>query len=1463
MKQLVSTHELAGNYTVVIDNCQDTVYLDMLDSQRPGIVMESNMSGNLWMDISEMMSKYKIKTFPNVYAINDSTISSSVPYYTLDSVKYRTRVIRVEDNKLRIFAPLILQTNESIPDIFILYRKDLFCKDSKDEIVDVIDLHRNNISSYITPKNYAYAYINGNNMYINGIDVKDGQFVKADLYSDNILKDESDIEQLIYQSYKDRNMLYNNIINISFVVKDENIFVHNETVDDEFKETDKTSAYLYWGRYANIEEAYPNICIEDYSGLEDDDRSDIFIYTPIMNGATAPHNTIKYVGDDSKVTFLPGNSNNALLKRQDGGYEQVCFYDGISNVKYNTNANNKYKYADVDRTTYSISSYKTMQPSISFQYPSSSAYLNINIALNNDFSKYVNAVHNISISWVNANNINNINNSAIDLNLSTEAQMSKLRNILSPYFEVHYSNEDDILTIVALNDKVLDINDITFTKSEKIYLVGIYEYVECKVKAKNSDKYRTIYKYSFPKQDTYVEILKSGNESFLTYAKSKYIELNDRECNTRIHDKIHECFYDNGQYYIRTRNYKYGMSIEGNVLNLYDMAKSHLYDYTYIQVADVVDIRNIYGAKDIDINENSDKPIDIKTRVLWVDYSSINKNGEYLVPAQTSEGSIDTTTSIISSDSWSYGQLMYNNIFDNDDPYFSTTHFQSKKLEDECICQLFGSVFKDISIKDDVDKNEYICRFVHYVMKCCYKDDEDKHPIALYFKQTTYPNSIYQRFLNDNDSYNFLKEGINNNDSINDVDSLMGELLTNVGFIIENEMHINNISQFLESYLSTCDEDVLNDINVYNTPKIYDGKSIMTLFGITYNIGLEYAAYKFKSIIVPCHRVAVKLTQSDKEYNSVFRIIKNEKAKQIILATFIDLPCIMPFSLWSENDKDYYTMFGSFKRSDFVNIYNGTIAYDNDAFDSEYIKEAESYNENITEDDDKITYKRSIASKIILKCIDYIDKDDFKNGIAKLFATSDGKTPAESSSTLNQVLYGITGNSDRSQQNTHFNLALIGYEELLGDDDTELYPSKIHIYRDNTQQYSLGNFFTLFNDFDILPPQIKNILSNINKSVKSIEYSSIQSYIKYQEDYIKCMIVPYSDVYNSYVRDLYNDDNGKLECGGHCIAVNVQQYEPNDKTIDSLISADKSAIRTKLKNADAYTFKNYICNIDENILKEYDVQLNQNYFISSNDSTDIKYAYCYPIRGQIFTYDIVDDCVTLQPYNLMRMRNSAIDNNYTGKLYKQFISIYNNNTNKIEHIVSLENIFDDNVLKVEWENKGDDYHLNYRSQRFKSLVVYDETWDNDEDKLVENVSSTNIITSSKSYITGNQWINYKINRSTVDVKTYPSILYGESLSSVLLSICNVMMSNENVENSKYIDEDECKGYADTFMFHLYDYYLKMHSIDDTDSFNILSFQPTSSQSYIINYSTKLCYEQSYNDIALKNIFFTFNMKLRK
>ena len=58
MKQLVSTHELAGNYTVVIDTTQDKVYLDVLDYDRPGITMESNMQGSLMMDFAEMLSNW-------------------------------------------------------------------------------------------------------------------------------------------------------------------------------------------------------------------------------------------------------------------------------------------------------------------------------------------------------------------------------------------------------------------------------------------------------------------------------------------------------------------------------------------------------------------------------------------------------------------------------------------------------------------------------------------------------------------------------------------------------------------------------------------------------------------------------------------------------------------------------------------------------------------------------------------------------------------------------------------------------------------------------------------------------------------------------------------------------------------------------------------------------------------------------------------------------------------------------------------------------------------------------------------------------------------------------------------------------------------------------------------------------------------------------------------------------------
>ena len=80
MKQLVSTHELAGNYTVVIDTTQDKVYLDVLDYDRPGITMESNMQGSLMMDFAEMLSKYNIKPYPNVYNITDATTGSPDAY---------------------------------------------------------------------------------------------------------------------------------------------------------------------------------------------------------------------------------------------------------------------------------------------------------------------------------------------------------------------------------------------------------------------------------------------------------------------------------------------------------------------------------------------------------------------------------------------------------------------------------------------------------------------------------------------------------------------------------------------------------------------------------------------------------------------------------------------------------------------------------------------------------------------------------------------------------------------------------------------------------------------------------------------------------------------------------------------------------------------------------------------------------------------------------------------------------------------------------------------------------------------------------------------------------------------------------------------------------------------------------------------------------------------------------------
>ena len=444
---------------------------------------------------------------------------------------------------------MLRKTDEQIPDVFILYRKDMFCKESeaKDEIVAVIDLHSDNISEYIQPKNYAYAYIHGNNRHIKGIDISTGQFVKADVYSDNIPKDESATEDLIYQSYKDKRLIYNNIINLSFVIKDDKIFEHKEdwNITEELADVKDTTAYVYWGRYANVspiktpEVPDGYITIEDAWGGEGDNRENIFIYTP--------------ENDD---------------------------------VKYNTRTVDEHgekayarKYVDVNRTTYTIDSYVEKLPSMSFEWPVSECTLAIHMKLNDMFVRYVNATSDIYIKWVREYGDED-NTNVIALNTRMDEQIAKFRSLLSPYFIVTYSTSSNIIAVTVRGDNVINFNELSFTKTSRLNLIGIYYNED--ITPQETIGYRKQYRYFFTGKDTYAKIARGSDVDLISEAKRKYVELHDVG-NTYAHDHIHECFSDYEFYYVRTGNtyqdvpyYIEGGTIAGNTLSLYTMKRTLL-----------------------------------------------------------------------------------------------------------------------------------------------------------------------------------------------------------------------------------------------------------------------------------------------------------------------------------------------------------------------------------------------------------------------------------------------------------------------------------------------------------------------------------------------------------------------------------------------------------------------------------------------------------------------------------------------------------------------------------------------------------------------------------------------------------------------------------------------------------------------------------------------------------------------
>ena len=114
-------------------------------------------------------------------------------------------------------------------------------------------------------------------------------------------------------------MIYNNIINLSFVIKDDKIFEHKEdwNITEELADVKDTTAYVYWGRYANVspiktpEVPDGYITIEDAWGGEGDNRENIFIYTPEND---TNNNRIQF--DKTKPQPLIG-TDRVLLKHHD------------------------------------------------------------------------------------------------------------------------------------------------------------------------------------------------------------------------------------------------------------------------------------------------------------------------------------------------------------------------------------------------------------------------------------------------------------------------------------------------------------------------------------------------------------------------------------------------------------------------------------------------------------------------------------------------------------------------------------------------------------------------------------------------------------------------------------------------------------------------------------------------------------------------------------------------------------------------------------------------------------------------------------------------------------------------------------------------------------------------------------------------------------------------------------------
>ena len=1462
MKQLVSTHELAGNYTVVIDTTQNKVYLDVLDYDRPGITMASNMQGSLMMDVAEMFSKYKIKPYPDVYSISDSTVGSSEAYDSLDSVKYRARVIRVEDNKLRCFAPIILKTDEQIPDVFILYRKDMFCKESeaKDEIVAVIDLHSDNISEYIQPKNYAYAYIHGNNRHIKGIDISTGQFVKADVYSDNIPKDESATEDLIYQSYKDKRLIYNNIINLSFVIKDDKIFEHKEdwNITEELADVKDTTAYVYWGRYANVspiktpEVPDGYITIEDAWGCEGDNRENIFIYTPEND---TNNNRIQF--DKTKPQPLIG-TDRVLLKHHDKGYEAIVF-DGENgaDVKYNTRTVDAHgekayarKYVDVNRTTYTIDSYVEKLPSMSFEWPVSECTLAIHMKLNDMFVRYVNATSDIYIKWVREYGDED-NTNVIALNTRMDEQIAKFRSLLSPYFIVTYSTGSNIIAVTVRGDNVINFNELSFTKTSRLNLIGIYYNED--ITPQETIGYRKQYRYFFTGKDTYAKIVRGSDVDLISEAKRKYVELHDVG-NTYAHDHIHECFSDYEFYYVRTGNtyqdvpyYIEGGTIAGNTLSLYTMKRTLLCNIEHVPVADFVDIRTIMDDDVYDMTD--DKPIDIKTRIAWCDYSSINKHGENLIPSVARPtGLIDVYSAAVSADGWSYGQILYNSSIRRDnDIYFKSTHFSSRTMEDEYISYLFDSCFSEYPwyVSHRVD-------FVRMVMKCmCWYDDDTKHAPLLIFDYLEGEDCVASRFRENVKDTEIIK----GDDEQILTESQQQLLLEAVGNRML-DISINSMSKFFTDYLDDCDAKILDDITMGVYPVLYDDELFCMLYGVPFKVDINTSEYVYKSIIIPCQRFTLRLQEDTNVYpKSLTRIIRNDKAKQIIIATFVDIPVIMPFSMGVAGSDVYKdaTMFGNFERNYLAYIgasipepeHDGPKYIDSiEAFDIRYIQSTADL-------DGDYVYKHNNTSKLTAVCINYIADFDLENDLHDNLVDSDGQPYDDSYPAKIAARAIATG--------THIDIAMLGYGVILGNDGSKIYPSKVVFFdkNDEDKKYPLGYFYTTYAADEFVHPQAlaKMNESGITQRLISMYTPNTMITIDGVSTAVDAMMIPFDDSYNRYVRDIYNDV--LREDKYSFVAVVIETVIP------SRISSNEgyiAAARNVLEYSSAYYYFNAVMSSQQGI-SEY--KSNKDTFIQTKSGelnsaiTKAISLQCYPSSNQMFTYDIVDNDVVKEPYIRLKTEDP------TGRLYKQLVTIYNNDTNEVNHKISTENIFDDGqLLRVPFEGYNSSNltpSLNYRTQRFKSLVVYDKTYIG-EHTVIKNTNRLDSILASRLYVKEGKWINVKVNRSSVDIKFYPSIMYGEKLRRILTDVCKRLDLSFKGPSSPLLKDNDYIMYVDKYMFHLYEYELNVYKVDSTDEFEI--YAQKSPKSSLLNYDVKKNYEQEYKNVPKKGIFITYNMSLR-